>query len=194
MIEHCHSSLKLVTGPGEEPVLLAAAKLAAHVDGTALDADITAMITEARQNLEAATARAFITQTWRLSMDRFPVGPILLKVCPVIAVTSIGYVDPAGAAQTVNASEYLVDVDSEPGRIHPKVGKCWPTVDPRINAVTITFTAGYGAAAAVPENIKRAIKLLVAETIRHPDATSARKGSDDLFQKLVRSLAWGKYP
>lgn len=197
MGEPVHSSWKRVAGPSVEPVTLAEAKSSARIDGTAEDDAITAMIKEAREDLEAATARAFISQTWRLMLDRFPSCPpeIELKVCPVLAVTGITYIDPAGDSQTLDATKYVVDAQSEPGRIRLKSGQSWPAVDPRINAVTVTFTAGYGTSASdVPENVKRAIKLLVGDRYRHRDATSVRKGDDDLFQKLVRLLSWGAYP
>ena len=194
--EPIHKALKRVTPPGAEPVTLAQAKSSAHVDGTVEDTDITAMITEAREDLEAATARAFITQGWRLTMDRFPREPIELKVCPVQSDgVEIAYIDVNGDSQTVDPATYQVDTDSEPARIKPLPGYSWPVTDGRIGAVTVTFNAGYGDAAGdVPENVKRAIKLLVGDRFRHRDATSTRKGADDLFQKLVRLLGWGTYP
>ena len=183
-----HTALRRVTPPE--------AKSSARIDGTAEDTDITAMIVEAREDLEAATARAFITQEWELKLDRFPREPIELRVCPVQdAGCVITYIDAAGDEQTIDAETYQLDTASEPARIHPLPGYFWPITDGRIGAVTITFTAGYGDAASdVPENVKRAIKLLVGDRFRHRDATSTRKGSDELFQKLVRLLGWGTYP
>lgn len=195
-LEPIHTALKRVTPPEVEPVTLAQAKSSARVDGTAEDSDITAMIIEARKDLEEMTARAFITQGCRLTMDRFPRVPIELRVCPVQADScEITYIDVAGETQTVDPDTYKLDTDSEPARIHLLPGYAWPVTDGQIGAVTVTFNAGYGDAAGdVPENVKRAIKLLVGDRFRHRDATSNRKGSDELFQKLVRLLGWGAWP
>jgi hypothetical protein len=49
------------------------------------------------------------------------------------------------------AGDFLVDSDSEPGRVTPLYGQSWPQTQHVMNAVQIFFTAGYGnSGAAVP--------------------------------------------
>lgn len=87
---------------------------------------------------------------------------IFLPKPPLVSVNSIKYIDTNGVQQTMDPSLYLVDTVSEPGRITPAYGQTWPTIREQANAVEVNFTCGYGAAAAVPEGIKRWMKIRVA--------------------------------
>lgn len=159
------SFLKTVE-PATEPITLAEARAHLRVDDTSEDTYITALITVAREHAEALTDRQFITATYALSMDEFP-----RRSCDVIrpprprliGVSSISYLDTDNAAQVLSAASYQVDTVLEPGRILPGYALTWPDTYPVMNAVTITYTAGYGATAtAVPKAIKQAILMLVA--------------------------------
>lgn len=201
-------SLIRTVEPEEEPVSLTEAKRNSRVEITEDDDDITDTISEARNELEEATARAFITQTWELTLDRFPYPhcddacrpnsrEILLKVCPVQSVTDIVYTDPAGDEQTLSTDIYNVDVKSEPARITLKPGQTWPTTIVAANAVTITFVAGYGdAAAAVPRIVKRAIKMRVQHWYSYRGiATDAKfKAGETAWESLKKLIGWGTYP
>lgn len=88
---------------------------------------------------------------------------IWLPRAPLQTVDSITYVDGAGAVQTLAPSAYLVDAISEPARITPAPDTTWPSTQARANAVTVTFTAGYGTTgAAVPVGIQHWILLMTA--------------------------------
>ena len=84
-------------------------------------------------------------------------------------------VDP-GAVQTLDPSAYVLDGDSLPARLVPAVGTAWPaTQDGAINAVTVTYTAGFGAtAAAVPAPIRHWLLLAVAEMYETRSASAER--------------------
>jgi len=56
----------------------------------------------------------------------------------------------------------LVDTQTEPGEIAPVYGTVWPVTRYDLNVVTVSYTAGYGAAPAVPEDIKVWLKQAVA--------------------------------
>lgn len=158
-------TLKLVTGPTVEPVSLAEAKTHLRVDIDDDDAYISGLIAAAREYLEGATRRAFLTQTWRLSLDAWPWPPaqIELPLPPLQAVNSIKYRDSDGTQTTVDSGDYIVDTDSEPGRIVLDYGESWPseTLYPA-NPIQIEFEAGYGDAATdVPQYLRQAVLLLV---------------------------------
>ena len=155
---------KSVTGAtsATEPITLTEAKLHLRVTETADDSLISSLITAARQYAEPYTRRCFITQTKTLAFDSFPASnEIRLPWSKLAGITSITYYDTANALQTLDAANYLLDTVNEPGRVRLISTESWPSVYDRINAVTITYTAGYGAAADVPEGIKAAMKLLV---------------------------------
>jgi uncharacterized phiE125 gp8 family phage protein len=80
---------------------------------------------------------------------------IELPFPPLQTVESVKYYDTAGVQQTLVAdTDYTVDAASEPARIVPVYGTCWPQAQPRINAIEVAFTCGYGLAGAVPAQIK----------------------------------------
>jgi uncharacterized phiE125 gp8 family phage protein len=166
--------LTLVTPPDGEPVVATEAidhlRLEADTDEDAL---IASLVTSAREIIETQTGRALITQTWELTLDRFPCGTvgygaswvkqtqIQLPKPPIQSVTSVKYIDTDGVLQTLASTEYVVDTTSMRGRIVPAFGKVWPSTRATINAVTIRFVAGYGDAAKVPESLKNAMKLML---------------------------------
>ncbi len=200
--------LQLVTPPVGEPVSLTEAKLHLRVDVTDDDALITALITAARQYAETLTQRQFVTATWKLVLDSFP-GPslmgvpagtpfslpghaILLNKSPVQAVSSINYLDMSGTQQTMPSTDYVVDTSCEPARITPVFGKIWPISLPQIGAVTVTFTAGYGAPdnntppnwspAPVPEGIKAWMKVRIGSMYQHREEVAIlQKGKLELL-------------
>src|SRR5688500_11691380 len=105
--------------PGTEPVTLDEAK--AHLRVTTADDNtlITALIAAARQLVEDFTNRSLITQTWEWRLDAFPSWTLCVPQAPLVSVTSIQYVDPSGVTQVLANTEYLVDAQSQPGRITP---------------------------------------------------------------------------
>ena len=175
--------LQLLTPPAAEPVSLAEAKGHLRVDFNDDDALITSLIAAARQAAETITGRQLVTARWKLVLDSFP-GPspmgvpnglpfslpvhaILLPKCPGQSVVAIQYLDMAGVTQTMPTSEYTVDTACEPARITPVFGQVWPNTLPQIGAVWVTFDAGYGMAAAVPEGLKSWIKLRLGSLYAH---------------------------
>jgi len=156
-------ALKLITGPVEEPVTLAEAKAHLRVDITDDDALITSLITAAREYCEGFQNRAYITQIWKLTLDDFPNMPIKIPKPPLQSVDKIEIKDEDGNITVWDPSNYVVDTDSEPGRVLLAPDGLWPSVTLYpANGIQITFTAGYGDASAVPQRVKQAILLLVA--------------------------------
>jgi uncharacterized phiE125 gp8 family phage protein len=97
-------------------------------------------------------------------------------MAPLVSVTSIEYVDGAGATQILATTEYaVIDAGSTtgPGRIVPAYGKSWPATRGMPNDVTIEFVAGYGAAADVPIQIQWAILLILGELYTRREAAIA---------------------
>lgn len=154
--------LTLVTAPAAEPITLEDAKRHLRIDDPDEDGHILTLITAARTWAENFTRRAFITQTWDLVADRFP-AEFHVPRPPLQSVTAAAFTyDLAGTHTQVSTSVYVVDTDSEPGRVHEAYGQSWPT--PRViqNAVRLRFVAGYGDDPEdVPEQIRHAVRLMV---------------------------------
>jgi uncharacterized phiE125 gp8 family phage protein len=110
-------------------------------------------------------------------------------------VASIKYVDPAGIIQTLDPTMYQVEPGA-PGRIYPAYGKSWPAVRAIPGAITVNYTAGYGPAATdVPECVRLAIRLMVAELYEQREMTATQAyNSNPIFKCLLSPCAWGAYP
>jgi uncharacterized phiE125 gp8 family phage protein len=94
---------------------------------------------------------------------RFRSGKIELPRARHQSVDYVKYLDPiTGVLTTLNPSQYIVDLASEPAVLAPAYGTYWPDAMSVLNAVTIGFTSGYGLAAAVPDGIKAYMKIFIA--------------------------------
>ena len=152
----------LVTAPTSEPISLAQAKLFLRLDDIGGshpdDSLITSLIAAVRQFAERETKRSLITQAWRYTADAFydcGRDEIWLEKGPITAISSITYLDMAGATQTLASTEYTTDLTGPLARVAPAFGKAWPATLPQIGAVAVNFTAGYGDADAVPHGVKQ---------------------------------------
>ncbi len=126
---------------------------------------ITALIEAARSQIEVDTGRALITQSITKTMDQFPASnTIWFPRPPMLTVTSLSYQDGNDATQTLTeGTDFEKDISHEPGRIILKRDSSWPSTYGEANDVVIIITAGYGAAATVPEGLKAGIKLLLTD-------------------------------
>jgi uncharacterized phiE125 gp8 family phage protein len=196
------SSLVLVTPPIGEPISLVEAKAFAKIASGTDDELINSLITTARLHWDGKDGwfgRALLTQTWDLLLPRFPwewdepvrdcLYGIRVPLPPLQSVTSISYVDSDGAPQTLASSEYVVDTKAEPGRVVPAYGKSWPSTRETVNAVTVRFVAGYGAASAVPKDIRDWLKQAVAYLFERREAPELPQA---FFWSMARYKAsWG---
>jgi len=157
---------------GTSPVSLTEGKLHLRVESsvTADDDLITGLLNAATKWAEDFQGRKYITQTVVEKFDAFP-EEFRVKYPPLISVTSIGYTDVDGNSQTVSSSVYDVDTTSERGRIALAYSQSWPSTRAVIDAVTLTYVAGYGAASSVPDTIKTAIKLLIGHWYENREST-----------------------
>lgn len=188
-----HFALSLATAPAEEPVTTAEAKTHLRVDHSDEDDLIAAQIVASRRWCESRQRRAYVTQTWDLFMDRFPLGgstPIMVPRAPLVSVTHVKYHDEDGTEYTVSSGDYFVDTASEPGRIAPDPDFTWPTTTLRtVNGVGVRFVAGYGDESAVPDTAKQAILALVGTMYRHRESVVTGAIVAEIGAVLERLLA-----
>ncbi len=175
-------TLRLITAPAAEPLTLADAKLHLRVEHSADDDLITALIQAAREGAEHLTGRALITQTWERVLDAFPAAEIELGRAPVLAITSVKYIDPNGDEQTMDAADYSLDATTPSGWVLPsETLAAWPTTLDTANAVVVRFTCGYGAAASdVPAGIRAWMKLRVGTLYKLREEIQAGVSVSDL--------------
>lgn len=182
------AGLTLVMAPADEPVGLSEAKLHLRVDHDDDDDLIQSLITAARDQIEHVTWRQLLTATWDYSCDAWPAdGVFVLPKAPLQSVTSISYTNTANVTAVVPSTDYLVDTASLRGRVLPAYGKSWPSAGLRpANGITVRFIAGYGAALAVPAELKAALKLLVGHLYENREAVNV----GNIVTPLPLALEW----
>lgn len=165
--------VKIITPPVTEPITLDEMKAWCRIDATgdavadmANDVLLTSLVAAARGEAENNTRRVFLPTVLELSRVTFPgdsMGIIELPRPPLIAVSSVTYVDANGVTQTMAPEVYTAESpsDSIPAVLYLVTGS-WPATALVPSAVRIRYTAGWTDAAAVPENIKTWIKVRVA--------------------------------
>lgn len=185
-------ALTLVTAATAEPVTLVEAKNQIRVDITDDDGYIAGLISVARARAETISRRALITQTWDWVFDAWPRGDTLtVPLPPLQSVTSITYTDDDGNSDTIASADYIVDTDSEPGRIVLKSSATWPGVTlQEANAITVRFVAGYGDAGNdVPAEIRQAVLLILGHWYENREDTLA-VGNIQKLPMGAEALLW----
>lgn len=162
-----------VISTATEPVSVAEAKVRLRIDGDDEDDDLALMLSAARSMCEQRTGRAVAESVYELRIDAFPAGEIRLMWAPITAVESIAYIDADGAEQTLSPTLYALDGHSEPGWILAANGTDWPETYDAANAVTVRYTAGYGA--ECPAELKQWILLQVGHWYRNREAATERQ-------------------
>lgn len=155
-------NLRIIAPPASEPVTLQEALDQCHANVGEEDSWFMGRIMAGRIKAEERLRRALITQTWEFSFDKFPLDTVRLPRAPLQTVISIKYYDQKNVETVADLNDFVVDTDSQPGRIVP-VDR-WPDTELRkLNSVKIQYVAGYGATGAdVPGPIKDAILFYVS--------------------------------
>jgi uncharacterized phiE125 gp8 family phage protein len=160
--------------PAIEPLTVSEVKAHLRIDRSDEDSYLSSLITVARQAAETRMERTLIQSTWKLTLDRFP-DAILLSMPPIVSVQSVSYTNSAGVSVVLSASDYVVDAISEPGWVVPAQGKSFPQAL-GINAVTVTYVAGYGSLASdVPAPIRHWLLLAIGEMYDGNRSVSAER-------------------
>lgn len=150
------------TEPVVEPVTIEEVCDHLRIDYRDHDDMLAGLIASARKWLEEAVLyRCLITQTCVDKFDAFD-DPLRLHWGPASAVASIAYLDSNGTSQTLSTSIYELGTLHGQPHIRLKYGQVFPTTRDHQDAVTVTYSAGYGATgSSVPRPIRDAIKLAV---------------------------------
>ena len=189
-----YRSLTRTTAPAVEPVTLVEAKAHCRVDTSADDTLIQGYITTAREWVEDYIDRALVTQQLVMRLDAFP-AEIELPRPPMIAsgtatAVTITYVTgDTGGTATLSSSTYRVDHTATPGVVRNLYGGSWPSHLLDQNSVTVSWWAGYGDAASVPQRVKSAILMCVHELYE-------KRGDGAMpvaAMRLLDSVSWGSY-
>lgn len=186
-------ALYRLSPPALEPVSLAEAYRHLRLNEADLapsppegEADLVqALIAAATAHLDGAAGvlgRALVSQQWKMTADAFP-SCFHLPLPPLISVDEIEYVDADGAAQELAADQYQVTGigSTRAALIEPAWNVTWPVTRAVREAVSVTFTCGYGAAADdVPAPLRAAIKLLLGNLYESREAVVIGTSASEL--------------
>jgi len=189
-------ALKLVTPPTVEPLTMADVEAQTRADLTTESELVEGYISAVRARAEVELRRALLTQTWDLVLDAFPTSTarnpfaaLEINLPPLQSITHIKYLSTDNVLTTLAASEYVVDLDSTPGRVTPAYGKVWPSTLDYPGAVRIRFVAGYGDEVMdVPQCIRHWMLMNVATLYENRESLTIGNGGVIELKTLADSL------
>lgn len=211
--DYGRKSLRRTVNPATKVISVADLKTYLKIDGTDEDTILGYLIDAATDLAEIYCRRAFISQTFKMTMDNFGGGSyddsflegvhnlprgginsqsvIELMRPPIISITSITTYDEANNSSVFSSSNYTLDGNG--GRIYLNESVTWPTGLRDRAAIEIVYVAGYGATTAdVPSSIKTAVMVQAAamyECRGQADLVAAAKGLLDPFRLLDDLMA-----
>lgn len=155
--------------------LVATSNIKQHtrVATTADDTYLAGLVAAAQKEAERFTRSGFLTQTWRDTRDDFPSGDVWpLQRGPVINSSNVSVQyrpSSGGGAVTFGSTNYIVDDRSLFGRVVLKSEQAWPSEDLQdAIGAEVSWEVGYGDKSSdVPEDLKHAVKLMVASNYEH---------------------------
>lgn len=169
-----HVNVIQTVAPATEPITTADAKEHLRLSTSTEDDYVDALIAAARSYCEGYTRRSFVTRTLAATFAAWPTksDPWMLPSPPFGSLTSLAYVDADGNTQSTLTLPAFLRGYQQDGIQHycssgtmssgsgpfdriPALQPCNPA------PITVTYTAGYGAAAAVPKCIRQAMLLLI---------------------------------
>jgi uncharacterized phiE125 gp8 family phage protein len=162
----------ITTPATAEPVTLAQAKEQCRIDDADSDWLLNRLITAARNHVEKYCATRFASQTVTVKCDCFA-DMARLSEAPVTSITSISYVDTAGATQVLATSVYELRADGIEAAVVLKYNQTWPAIQPG-SRITVVAVVGHAAA---PEAVVHAMLLLIGHWMENREAVSVGETS-----------------
>lgn len=176
--------LTLVTPPATAALSLVDAKAHLRVLHDDEDDLIEGLVDAAIAMIDGPDGVGFcmVAQSWALALDRF-CGSIRIPLRPVASITSITYLDAAGASQTVDSGDYRLALSGGVGVVDLVPGAAWPAVGDFDWPVTVTFVAGTGA----PPALVVALKMIIGDLYKNREGQGARSAAVEDILNRYRS-------
>jgi uncharacterized phiE125 gp8 family phage protein len=177
----------VTVAPASSPLTLDEIKTHLKISGSAEDTYLTLLLDAVVDFFEKYTKRNLITRTYETYRDTFD-NDLEIRQSPSVSVSKIEYL-VSDVLTTLSTDVYFLLVSNTFPRLSLKAGQEWPTgMDDREQAVKITFTAGYGAASDVPEDIKVALLQHIAALYENRGDCDESRVSGGQFTTAVKYL------
>lgn len=178
--------LEETTPPAEEPLSLSEAKLHLRITHDADDDALAALIKAAREMCESWTGLSLVTRHYAFTADGWDGQPLELPMPPLQSVDEIAVYNAGGEESIFDEDFYYAETAGRPGRVILKEGATPPQPGLAIGGIELRYTAGFGAAAAVPASLKQGMLRLVAHLYMNrgdgTDTAVRNSGAAVLFQ------------
>jgi uncharacterized phiE125 gp8 family phage protein len=165
------------------------------VGETNQDDYLMGLITVAMSRVEEMTNRALTRRTLKTYYDEWPYYEFFELPYPPLSTSAdavVKYVDVDSSSITLSSTAYKLDAVSEPGRLVLDYNEDWPSNQlHNINPISVQFVCGYPGSTAVPQQLKQAMKLIIADLYENRESVvvgQAVSKIPDAVQSLVRSL------
>jgi uncharacterized phiE125 gp8 family phage protein len=191
------------------PIHMEDARSAIRMVSSAHDDELELLIEAAREYIEGrnnitlvSTQYSWVLPDWDQQRAEDGVIRIMLPRGPAQRVDSVDYFDTDDVAVAKDANWFSTNFDLivdeyMPGIVVQKPNVTLPSISQRDNAITITWTAGFGDDPEdVPSTLRHAIRVLIAHWFEHPEAVITGTISSAIELSLNSLLAryhTGKY-
>lgn len=141
-----------IVAPTVLAVDLEKAKSSLRIDGDDMDAMVAGWVAGIIGKLEHEVGQCLMEQTWRVSLDAFPVPACdpqgadvsIALPHPVLNVIAVKYIDLDGVEQTLASDTYRLVRERYSSRLMPARGKSWPHATNESAVVTVDVQCGFG--------------------------------------------------
>ncbi len=180
------SASQILTRLTEPQPLLTLDEAKAHLrvdfnDDDTLIYSLISMVTAALDGPSGEYGYPVTTQRWSLTVAGAD-GQLSLPITPVQSLFSLTYWPQGGGAQiTATLSDYRLVGDESWAYVEP-VSEVWPALADRLDALTVTFNAGYSA---LPEDIKHAARMMLAGLYQNREAVGASVSVNPMLDRII---------
>ena len=165
--------LQLVTPPIGMPLTLDEVKANLRIIGNEDDAHLTGLIQAATDHVQNITNTQLLRATYRLTLDRLP-SSVPLPRPPFATITSFKATDENGQEAVFEESYYTLTA-ADYTTVRGVLDSGWYAST--YKNITIEYETGYETAADIPQPIKWAMHLIIA------DMYASREDHTDRFPK-----------
>ena len=157
------------------------------------------LITMAAETVEGLTNRALTRRTLKLYLDSWSTSDSIELPYPPLSTETdavVKYKDTDSSTITMSSTGYLMDAVSEPGRIVLGYQENWPTeILHNVNPISIQYLCGYRGSTAVPEKLKQAMLISIADMYENRESAIVGQSVQELptIKNLVRDYRSFKF-
>lgn len=170
--------VEVLAAPGTTPVSVPELRDHLRLNDQAEDVQLAELLAAAVELFEHDTARPVLTTTYRQSLSYWPCGPIVLGKGGVTAVNAVKFYQADGSPSALATDQWRANLATPPASVTLASTPAIVTTAAGIPVVPVgcvEFVAGWATPAAVPRQVRVALKLLAGHWYENREAYTERK-------------------